>query len=421
MTAAAWPQGYRQAQASPLAQTLHTFSTETGVTYANSGTAATQTLDSDSPFGATRLRVDAPSGNTWTEVQLHSISVPLFTDGNTVYFRIWLKDWNAITQIQVFAGVTSYTRLAQNTFSIQNSDRNNRNGPITIPLNSYDTTSNTFTWGTDTLGSVKIRVFARSGFAPRFWVDSFGVGYRSRPQVLLTFDDASQSWIDYVQPALVARGIKATFGVGTGQVGTNEALYVSTADLLSLQSDGHQLCAHNVTNTAYDLTSAGVATYMAEYDAAVASLQSWGINGPFNYHPFVQGKNDQALITTLASRGVKVMRGVNTLSATVPRLNYPGCGTYSDNITSINVASHGSGLSLANARTALGNLLKYGGTYCAMFHEIVDAVPAGTEWANSDFTAWLDDLVAYRNLGLLDVGMTVDKWYRGLTQPALVA
>ena len=414
-------QGYAMRSEVDQAQTLKTFSDLTNVTFANSGTAATTALDAASPFGATRLRVDCPVGNTYNEVQLHSgVSVPAFPDGRTVFFRLWIEDWQSVSQIMVFAGNSGYGRLVQNTWSVQNSNVNNR-GLLTIPLNSHDTTANTFSWGSDALQNVKIRVFTRSGYAARFWVDEFGVAPRSRPKVLITFDDASKSWITYAKGELLSRDLKATFGVGTGQVGTNGSLYVTSAEVLSLQADGHQVCAHNVTNTAYAYTSASLSAYLAEYDAAVAWLASWGITGPFNYHPFVQGLHDEALTDALELRGVRVQRGVDCKTASGCRLNYPSCGSSPrDSAIPMRVGAHGPGLSLANANTNLTNLLKYGGTYVAMFHDIINGSPTGVEWALSDFQTWLDNVVAYRRQGILDV-MTADDWVNGLTDPALVA
>lgn len=415
-----WPQGYAVRADGDQAQALKSFVDTTGVTYANSGTAASQVLDDASPFGALRLRVDCPVGNTYTEVQVHSgLSVQKFPDGRTLYFRLWLEDWQSVSQIQVFAGINGYSRLVQNSWNVQNSNVNNRSGPLAIPLNSHDTTSNSFNWGVDAVENMKFRVFTRSGYSARFWVDEFGVAAWSRPKILITFDDASKSWMDYARAELSARGLQATFGVGTGQVGTNGALYVSASDLLALQSDGHQICAHNVTNTAYGYSDVSRAAYLAEYDTAVDQLRGWGIVGPFSYHPYVQGLHDQALIDALSARGVRSMRGVDSRIASACRLNYPTCGNARDNLGSMKVGAHGPGLSLANAVGNVNSLLKYGGTYAAMFHELTTGTATGVQWTVSDFQSWLNTVVAHRDRGVLDV-MTVDGWETGLIQPSAV-
>ena len=419
MTLSTFAQGYAQRHLRRNHQTLKTFSD----TYANSGTAATQTLDAASPFGATRLRVDAPEGNTYTEVALNAgFSIANWLDGETIGFRLWLDDWRNISQVQVFAGVTvtgtPYTRLIQNTINVQNSNTNNRNGPITFPLNSHITTANTFVFGTDALDCIKIRVFTRAGRACRFWVDRFEIAPRSRPKAIITFDDASASWIDNARSILNAAGIRATFGVNTGDVGTNDTLYVTAAELRTLQSDGHQIQAHNVTNTAYN--GANLAAYVAEYDSAVRTLKSYGITGEFMYHPFVQGAYDQSLIGALGSRGVRVFRGVDSNSATTCRLNQPACGGVTDGLSDLKVASHGASLSLANSLTNLSNLLKYGGTLVSMFHDLTTGVASGVQWTASDFQSYINQLVAYRNQGLLDTP-NIAQWERGLTVPTMAA
>lgn len=419
MTAAAWPLGRAQLHCSPNAQVIKTFSDSTNVTKSDSGTAATHTYDAESPFGATRLRVDCPAGNTNTEVQIHSgLSVAKWPDGETVAFRVWFDDWNKIADIQLYAGTASYTRYLQRNLTVQSSNVNNRNGPITFELNSHITNTNSFTYGSDTLAQVKLRVIPKSGEACRFWVDSFAIAQKSRPCVILTFDDASDTWIDTVAPYLLSNSMHATFGVGTGQVGTNDSLYCTPAEILSLESAGHDIQAHNVTNTTF--ATAGLAAYMAEYDAAVAQLQTWGVANPFIYHPFVQGLYDQTAIDALVARGVRVMRGVDSNSSTTCRLNHPSAGTYSDNIVNLKIGNHGAALSLANATTNISNLLKYGGTYVAMFHDVVPSGATGVETNESDFTGFIDLLARLRGQGLLDV-LKVSDWYLGLTQPALVA
>ena len=418
MTAAAWPQGYAQPDRTPLAQVLKVFDNLTNVTFANSGTAAVTTVDGDSPFDAPRLRVDAPVGNTYVEVQLHTgVSVPAVPDGQTAYFRLWLSDWEQVTQVVVFAGNSGYVRFLQNAWTVQNNNLNQRGKLLTIPLNSHDTTLNTFTWGSDAFENLKIRVHTRAGFAARFWVDSFGIAAYSRPKVLITFDDASNTWITRAQEELDSRGMKATFGVGTEQVNTNGSLYVTDTELRSLQEAGHQVCAHNVTNTAY--SPATLNSYVSEYRTAKAQLQAWGITGPFDYHSFVQGLHDELILNALAEEGVRVFRGVDVRVSSACRLTYPSCGGPYD-YKVLKVGSHGPALSLANANANLTALLKYGGTYTAMFHDISAGAPVGVEWQLSDFRSWLDTLARYRDAGLVDVMKATD-WYRGLTQPALVS
>lgn len=417
-TFATWPQGYAQSHRSPNAQTIKTFSNETGVTYSNTGTAATQTVDADSPFGATRLRVDCPIGNTNTEVQIHSgFSVAKWPDGETIAFRVWFDDWTQVDSVQLYAGMSGYTRYLQRNLTVNSSNVNNRNGPITFELNSHITAVNSFVYGTDTLASVKIRVVPVTGAACRFWVDSFSIAPKSRPCVLLTFDDASDSWVDIVAPYLLTNNMLATFGVGTGQVGTNDNVYCTSAELLALEAAGHDIQVHNVTNTNYN--TAGLSAYLAEYDAAALQLRQWGITNEFMYHPFVQGRYDQTAIDGLAARGVKVMRGVDNASATTCRLNHPSAGTYSDNIVNLKIGDHAVALSLAQATTNITNLLKYGGTYCAMFHDVVPSGAAGIETNESDFTGFIDLLAKLRNWGLLDV-LKVSTWHLGLTQPQAI-
>ena len=390
--------------AHPQAQTIKTWSDATGLVLANSGTAAVTSIDAQSPFGASRLRVDAPVGNTYFEVGF-APSIAKFQ--GAVAFRIWFSDWRACLQLQLFAGTAGYANLMQKTFNVQNSNLNNRNGPITIFLNPEDTSTNTFVQGSDTLAAVKFRAFTRSGYANTMWVESFYVPNRMRPKLLLTFDDAYVRWIDLLLPELASRGLKATFGVNTGDVGTNHALFIDVPDLLAIQTAGHEVYAHNITNTAYGTQTA--AQYAADYATALAQLRAWGIRTTGDYHPFVQGAHDQELITALAGKGVRMMRGVDS-----NKLNGGAAGVR-DNLSSLKIVSHSAtgGANLATQKSKLDQAIQYGMTYVAMLHEPVTSGATGIQYLVSDLNAFLDYAVLKQRQGLLDI-VTPTQWLRQL-------
>jgi len=79
-----------------------------------------------------------------------------------------------------------------------------------------------------------------------FWDSIQFIQNYSRPRVVLTFDNGLQSHYDVVRPLLNARGMKGVFYVVKDF--TDTAGYMTTAELLQLQSEGHLIGNHSATH-----------------------------------------------------------------------------------------------------------------------------------------------------------------------------
>lgn len=355
-------------------RTIKQFINTVGVAAVNSGTAATVSIDAASPFGRPAYKIAMPAGNTYHEVQLSGLNLANF-DGHIVW-RVWIEDYTAVGQITMYAGTSGYGRLWQDRYRLGGSDRNRWNGEHILyvgPLASAD--ANTFVRGADTLNDIKLRISPTAATAANVWVDAVFIPGVARPTHLITYDDCSVTWLSNVLPYLEANALKGTFGISTGDIGTNPALYLSSAQVAQIAAEGHQISPHNVTNTAYADGIGGTqnaATYTGDFITAQAALR--GIVGntlDATYHPWVQGRNNQAVHDTMRAEGLRLARGTD-IGYNFPQIGL-GNGAMALKIQSLNT------LTTSQIDTILDNAERYGLTVAWMVHEVTQNGGVGVE------------------------------------------
>lgn len=335
-----------------------------GIGAANSGTAATVTLDAASPFGRPAIKIAMPAGNTYHEITLTGLGIANF-DGH-IAWRIWVEDYTAVKQVLAYAGTASYTRLWQSTHNINNSDKNRLSGEQIVVVGPTSTNSTaTFVTGTDTLDAAKLRIFPEATGA-NMWVEAVMIPGRGRPTHLITHDDCSKTWIDNCLPILAGAGLTATFAVETDVLDTNAALYLTSSQVAQIAAAGHQVSSHNYSNTAYNDGLGGTQTpaqYTTDFNAAVLTLSGiLGAKVDTSYHPWVQGKVNQALIAPMRASGLAIARGTDS-GHNMPQL---GLGMHAMRLKA--QALHT--LTTTQIDQIIADATKYGTTVTWMVHEV---------------------------------------------------
>jgi len=346
---------------------LKQFSDAAGVTAANSGTAATVSIDPASPYGRPAYRVVMPAGNTYHEVLLTGLNLGAF-DGHVIW-SVWVEDHTKVLQIQAFAGTSGYVRFWQQTHNVNNSGTNRINGEHKIVVGPTAAgVTNTFVAGTDEMDDTKLRIFPGAAGAT-VWVDACVVPGAGRATHILTYDDCSVTWIGNVLPHLAANGLLGTFGVNTGDLNGNPSFFLSTAQLQFLAAAGHQVSPHNVANNSVqDGTGGGdiaLAAYLAEWISASGTLTGL-VGSAFDgsYHPWVKGRTNQAAMDALRGAGMTVARGTDN------GYNYPQAGL-GNHVLQLKAQSLHT-LTTDGAIDAIcDNANKYGATVVWMVHEVL--------------------------------------------------
>lgn len=401
-------------------RTLKRFIDTVGVTAANSGTAATVTIDASSPFGRPAYKVAMPAGNSYAEVQLAGLGIANF-DAHVIW-TVWVEDYTAVTQIQAFAGTTGYGRFWQQTHNISNSNLNRVNGEHKIVVGPTAAgVANTFLAGTDSLGDTKLRIFPGAGGA-NVWVDVCVVPGVGRATHILTHDDASVTWMTNVLPYLSGAGLVGTFGINTGDVNGSASLYLSTAQVQAISAAGHQISPHNVTNTTVADGTGGTQTaaqYTADFVTASATLSGWiGQALDTSYHPWVQGRTMQGVMDTMRAAGLRMARGTDGGH------NFPQAGLGGHVLQVKNQSLH-TFTSDAQIDAICTNAARYGTTVVWMVHEVLttggsDGIGGDVETNVSKY-AYLCNRVASDVRSGVAVNRTAAAWARELYAERLIA
>lgn len=368
---------------------LKRFLDTAGVTAANSGTAATATLETTSPWGVgvPAYKVVMPAGNMWHEVQLTGVANIANFDGH-VAWRIWVEDYTAVGQVSVYMGTSGYGALSQQNHQISASSINRFNGEhIAIAGALRKAVAATFVHGTNTLVDTKLRITPGAGGAT-VWVRDVVVPGVGRPTHAITHDDASVTWMTAALPPLASNGLKATFGVYTSVLGTSPTLYLSNAQVAAIAAAGHQISSHNVNNLQHADGLGGTestATYTADFVAA-GNILSGIVGGAVDttYHPWVGGRNSGPLHDAMRARGLRIARGTDGGH------DFPQIGL-GNNVFSLKAQS-AHGMTQAQILAAVEATRKYGLMTTWIVHEITPAGGVGVEMSAANY-AYLCSLI----------------------------
>jgi peptidoglycan/xylan/chitin deacetylase (PgdA/CDA1 family) len=381
----------------------------TGVTNAATGGTVTATIDTASPvFGGRALKLAFDTTTTQHDVTVSGMNLTNFTAGRGKIVVLAVFDEpRAVSQIQCFVGTdTGFATSMRCDHKLANDGINMSHGVQAITIIPELAAVNNMAT-TDTVAALRLRFqrsatpiangvqdlpgsVAASAYATNVWIKGVYLVAPTLPFVLLTFDDASTSWIDLLQPVLAARSIKGTFGVNKNDVGTNDALFINATELQSLYDYGHDISSHNLTNTAYSIATE--ATYLSDYRTCRDWHYNAGRTRRLDYHPFVQGKFNPALCAAIASEGVKFARTVNDRNFERPLYDY---GLH----LQLPSRSLGSASSLATAQGWVTQAETRQQDVVIMAHEFAATASSTTTWSISDMTTFLDFCIAEKAAG----------------------
>lgn len=369
----------------------------TAWTLANSGTAATATVDSASPFGVPAIRLDIPNGNTYAQLTCAGLTIPGFGGAaGQINWIVYVENQDILSQAQSIIGDSGFAQNDTLTYHWAGSDTHNKNGAHVISH------AKTLAYG---VTDVRLRFFGGSvpsGSVGRAWVLGVFIPRPTKPFVVITFDDADISFYTRVLPELRARNLHATFGLMSGVLGTNDGLYVNEAKMHEIYAAGNDIGNHNVTNT--NLVTSGLSAYLAEFDQCAEYLRARGWERGARYHPFVQGKHSPAAIAALQARGVTVMRGATSSENVVREQLHFGVPLLVAKKTSLD-----NGTNLATAQGHIDDAITYSHDVFVMGH-ILAAAAAAVTWAQSDFAALLDYAQRKVYAGQLEGIGSVSEW-----------
>lgn len=401
------------------ARILKQFNNLNDITIVDTTITSTAVIDQSSPFGRPALKLTLTSAGSGgnTEVRFATANIPTFDDH--VAWRVWLDNYTRLRETKIFLGNdASYTKV--NTYTFFDFDSNTQlfSGPRTLVVGPQTlaavSASPTLVFGTDKLVAVKARFTIAANTVCIIWIDAIEIPARQRPIVCIVSDDADDDLFNDFYPALRDRGLKGTLAINSTDIdGSNK---LTSAQIQTISDAGYQIASHNQTNsklrTVYSAgiisgSSLSMSAYLAQYRDSCEVLENLGVPPEdFCYHPWVQGGVDGAAIQELRSAGVQVGRGIVSQSGagatTGEGANVYGSGL-GNSILTLGYLGLGNGVTLAQARAALANTVKYGTVWVPTVHLLAASATDSVTWARADFTALCDSIAEYKRKGQIDV------------------
>lgn len=420
MAAAAWPLNY----ADQPGQTCIDFGATGAVneTTWTGGTGTTEISTEITRDGSPTLKVVMPAACTRVDIGVTSgklFTLTTFDENFAIDF--YLSGYNAISNAQAYLGDSSYTTVDLVTLSLSNETWN---GWHTAKwYNTAPNESNSSKTGTIALPNIvraKLRINKSAGAAVTLYVGVARTWPRSRPKIVWGADDATSDHYTYLKDAAITAGIPWALGISSSLLNTGG--FMTSAQVASMDGDDSGLfrCySHSTDNNSY--ASLGASAYFENWKTSRDVVSGLTGRDAALYHPWVQGSTGQDIRDLLAGAGCKVARLAAYIQGQTLKSAFLQFGFQSDKLLQVPIGlSLESTISLATAKAVIDSTCKFGGTLFVMAHVFSAGAPTGLEWQQSDATALMAYAKAKQAQGLVD-NVSVEDWYLGLTQPALVA
>ena len=360
----------------------------------NSGASGSMAMDLNSPLGGPALKVTVPNNTGNVDLIASGLGIPNFTaSAGKVVMHLYISDELGIKQWRPYVGPSGLGRNMDRTYNLSNNNLFRVNGHHIVDIHPDNATANTLLT-TDELDTVRIRVSGQPAGGV-FWVGGIYIPEPSAESwVVVTFDDADLSMYNRLFPIMRSRNLKFTLGINWDDVGTNDNLYLTTAQLDEMYAYGADVASHNRANTAYPATNPPTAqpsdsdrlTYCTAYRYCRQQLIARGYTRAMGYHPFVQGAHDGALVDAMRAHGMRLARGANNdLNVEPFRLDLQGI---------VSQRSLGNSRSLSTAQGWLTQARARSQDVVLMGHVLADTAANSVTWAQADFETLIDTALA---------------------------
>jgi hypothetical protein len=429
-TSAAWPKDYG----------ANTFDTgfadaaNSAVWTDLSGVSGTPTVANDSTVtfnGSGTTKVSVPAGSTRIEIGVSSgIAKPLGWNGSC----LWALRFPSagIARLAVvsnafnpFLGDGTYTNYWIQSFAYppDTADYAAINADEWVYIVTQPDRFSTGGGSPSIAGTTrgKIRINLTAGTAFDFHVGYWGPVPRGRPKIMCIFDDAYDSFYTDVVPEAITYGVPCAVSVPSSLIGTPS--FMSLSELQSVVNDASGLfeCLnHSTDDTSFLDSGSDVAATVARFNECRRWLIDNGLDtrGSSGFAVYVGGEYNSALAAAMRSAGFMAARGVSTRK--IPPTHYSQGVLRRMALPILSDCSAGASATPTTVLAAVDKAIQYRSDGILMFHDITTGTPTGLMLAKSDMTTIFQGLQRRARLGLCDLVLP-SKWYRGLTQPALVA
>jgi hypothetical protein len=229
---------------------------------------------------------------------------------------------------------------------------------------------------------------------------------KTKPTIILTFDDGFRSWYDFVAPLARYYDIPCTFAITCDLTGT--ANYMTAAQITELFNDESRLfdiTNHSTVHTNY--STLGAAAYYANIVRCREFLRGIGITGDGpSHHPYVESVWGNDLLALMRAGGFLSARASAIVIGDSKDQLIPNDKlTYSLNICTTLDQSH----TVAQCLTDIAQVVTWNGFGMVMAHDIAAADGPYT-WSYAKTTELFASLAAARDAGTYEI-KSWSRWY----------
>lgn len=247
--------------------------------------------------------------------------------------------------------------------------------------------------------AIRIGLTTNASFDREIYIDSI-VRYRSRPKVIITFDDGKES--QYTEAFAYAEplGVPLTLFVPPSSLGGSG--FLTRAQVLEMMVAGCDVGAHSQTANAWETPSQIKvdADGVAQLTGNRTRFGSWP-NGRYGQ---TQGNWD-ACEDGARAAGLDGCRTIGT-SPLAPFAFSPYYMQGGPSLT--------TGFTVSAALAHIDKCIKHGLT-AVFYGHVLDTAAAADTWAIADFRSLIDGIVTRRKQGLIDA-VTLSQWWDNATR-----
>lgn len=252
---------------------------------------------------------------------------------------------------------------------------------------------------------VRVRVDSTSSGGQIAYFDSIYAGKKTRPKLVITFDDGWESQLTEAYSYMATKGLKGTCYIPFDNIGT--ANYMTEANLATLYNAGWDIGNHTYNHT--NLTTLGTQAEMEEeISLNTAYLNSLGFTRSSLHFAYPNGAYNDTVLLAVAAQNIKTARTVIGTAAFMT-VQPP------DDFYHLRIQNLGNTDALANIEAKIDRCIEEGDVLFLNGHKLVVTPTVTTEFGISDFQALMDYIKTKVDAGLIDV-VTISEWYQGIIE-----
>ena len=254
---------------------------------------------------------------------------------------------------------------------------------------------------TSTMTTMRLQCTGVNGQIGTLYVDQNYTEFYSRPHVVFTFDGNNLTTHSSAYPILAGHHWKGSLYLSGNSLATGG--FLSNVQIQELADAGWDLLSH--TQTSPDLTTLNAAQIQSELSTAEASLAAQGFALTGKHLAYPSGSFNTAVQDAVAAAGY--LTGADASGMTqAPISTAKGFDSGFYRVVRVGLDS---GVSLAQAKAEVDQVIKRGGSTVFLIHNLAGAA-GSLQWASADLQSLSDYIARFEPQVTVD---TLHNWYRG--------